>query len=83
MNKNFTDYFIAQAIQNTKFQLNQKGAILESEAEIHLKKNGGEKRYLVFSQPFLLMLREKGRTHPYLAVWFNNPELFETYKEKD
>ncbi len=52
-------------------------AILESEAEIPLKKNGGNERYLVFSQPFLLMLREKGRTYPLLAIWINNPELFE------
>jgi hypothetical protein len=82
-NEGFTDYFIAKAIQNTRFQLNQKGAIVESEAEIYLKKNGGEERYLVFSQPFLLMLREKGRTYPYLAIWFNDPELFELYEEKD
>jgi hypothetical protein len=48
-------------------------AILESEAEIPLKKNGGNERYLVFSQSFLLMLREKGRTYPHLAIWINNP----------
>lgn len=74
-NEGFTDYFIAEALQAIRFKLDQKGALLESESEIVLKKNGNEGRYLVFSQPFLLYLKEEDGPYPYLAVWVNDPEI--------
>ncbi len=74
-NKGFTEYFIAKADQSIRFRLDQKGALLESEAELMLKKNGTDSRYFVFSQPFMLYLKEKAADFPYLAIWVNNPEL--------
>jgi hypothetical protein len=74
-NRGFTDYFIAKAEHSIRFKLDQKGALLESDAEIMLKKNGNEGRYFVFSQPFMLYLKQKDAEYPYLAIWVNNPEI--------
>ena len=58
-------------------------ALLESEGELMLKKNGNEGRYFVFSQPFMLYLKEKNAKYPYLAIWVNNPEFLIKDEKKD
>ncbi len=75
VNKGFTEYFIIKAIQNIRFKLDQKGALLKSDAKIVMTKNGSEAKYLIFDEPFLIYLKEKNSKYPYLAIWVDNPEL--------
>lgn len=78
LNKGFEDYFIAKALQSIRFRLNEKGALLKSEAKIVMTKGafmGEEHKNLVFDKPFLLCLKEKGAKYPYLAIWVDNAEL--------
>lgn len=78
LNKGFEGYFIAKAMQSVRFRLNEKGALLKSEAKIIMTKGafmGEEHKNLIFDKPFLLCLKEKGAKYPYLAIWVNNAEL--------
>lgn len=72
-NRGFERYFICEALQNIRFKLNEKGAVLKSEARIVA--TVGIKRSFVFDQPFLLYLREKTSPNPYLVLWIDNAEL--------
>jgi len=79
LNKNFTDYYVAKAIQNTSFKLNEKGAILKSEAKIVIARNcisiPKEPKKLILDKPFLIYLKEKRAINPYLVVWVDNTDL--------
>ncbi len=76
-NKGFEDYFFDRAEQNIKFELNESGASVASQAEIVLKKGRGP-RYLLFDKPFLLIMKSKSEEKPYFALWIADPEfLFE------
>jgi len=70
-------YFIAAALQNIRFRLDEKGAVLKSEAVIvaTLSAEMDESRVMIFDKPFLVMMMKKGRTVPYYALWVDNPEL--------
>jgi len=77
-NKGFTDYFIAEAIQSIRFKLDEKGAVLKSEARVKLTQpvsRSGRPRHFVFDTPFLIYLKEKGAKYPYFAMWVGNAEL--------
>jgi len=67
----------AKAYQRIKFRLNEKGAILKSEAIIiaYEEIEVIEPRYLVVSEPFLIYLKQKDSPYPYLAMWVGNEEL--------
>jgi hypothetical protein len=60
------------AKQRTRFRLDEKGALLESEA---VGVGGGGARRLVFDGPFLLLMERRGAAAPYLALWVANAEL--------
>lgn len=78
LNKNFKDYIISKAIQNTSFKLNEKGAILKSEAKIGVDgcaRAQKEPKKLIFDKPFLIYLKEKQSRNPYLVIWVDNTEL--------
>ena len=65
--------FVYPAIQRIRFQLNEKGVQLHSEAAF-----GGlwaEPLHLVFDRPFLILMQRKNARTPYLALWIDNPEL--------
>lgn len=78
-NENFEHYRVAQAIQAVKFQLDETGAQLSSEAlmglsfGVHIPEP--DPRKFIFDKPFLFCLREKGASHPYLVVWVENADL--------
>lgn len=75
-NPGFEAYFIEQAVQTIKFRLDEKGAKLRSEAGIVGTIGIGDNpRTFIFDKPFLICLREKEATYPYLAVWIENSEL--------
>ena len=76
LNEGFTEMFIGTARQDIRFRLNEKGAMLESEATIT---EVSDSRRLVFDRPFLLYLKEKQAKYPYLAIWVDNPEILMTW----
>lgn len=77
--------YIVKAEQATAFVLNERGAKLESSAEIEgfVGDFGDETppppppkiRQFHFDRPFLVLLREQKSHDPYLAVWIANTEL--------
>lgn len=80
--------FIASAEQGTAFVLNERGAKLESTAEIEteIAEGGFEPlpppppiRKFHFDRPFLVLLREQKSHEPYFALWLENTELMEPW----
>jgi hypothetical protein len=67
------------ALQTIKFEMNEKGVELKSEA--HIAFGGGRegepprKHIMIFHQPFLVLLERTGARMPYFALWVDNPEL--------
>ncbi|MEI7475411.1 MAG: hypothetical protein WCK67_11610 [bacterium] len=82
-NKNIK-YFIAKATQDTKFKLDEKGAILKSESKIEVKAGcaliSRQIKNLTFNKPFLLYMKENKSSIPYLVIWVENPEILEKTK---
>jgi hypothetical protein len=77
---------ISKAEQLVRFQLNEKGAILKSEAEITMVGAAAVEfeppsHQLIFNAPFLLMLRQKDAPQPYLALWIGNTTLLQPKKD--
>ena len=75
MARDFEDYFINEALQNIRFRLDEKGALLKSEARIRGKPISPRPKFLIFDKPFLLYMKEKNGVYPYFAVWIDNAEL--------
>jgi hypothetical protein len=71
------EYYIDTALQSIRFELNEAGVRLESEAFIFLPLPSAppEPRYLVFDKPFLLLMKLRKADQPYFAMWVDNPEL--------
>ena len=80
MNKGFEEYFIIQALQKIYFKLDEKGANLMSYAFI--AGGTGLPRSLVFNKAFLIILKQKDSSLPYLAIWVANPEIMVPIKEQ-
>lgn len=76
LNKKLEGFVVREARQTLRFGLDEKGATLKSEAELRIYKNGRTPRRIVFDRPFLLYLERVGAENPYLAIWFENPNLF-------
>jgi len=77
--------FILDVIQGIAFVLNERGAEVESFAEIVLGSIGGDsdptpRRRFVFDRPFLVLLSERDAAEPYFALWIENTELMEVSK---
>ncbi|MDB5390742.1 MAG: hypothetical protein JWM11_6388 [Planctomycetaceae bacterium] len=78
---------IARAVQGTAFVLNERGAKLESTAEIETivgewgmdEPPPPEIRKFHFDRPFLVLLREQKSHEPYFALWLENTELMEPW----
>jgi len=79
LNKGFSGYFLSKAIQSLRFKLNEKGALLKSEAAIAVRASVSmepkREKLMVFDQPFLLCLKEKTGKYPYFVMWVDNAEL--------
>ena len=63
---------IVMAAQTIRFQLNENGATLRSEARLEGK---GRPMPAIFNKPFLIMLQRKDAKQPYFALWVDNVEL--------
>ncbi len=80
VNPGWAGFYIAGARQIVKFQLDESGAILESEADVILMEAGDPKptpqpRRFIFDKPFLVILQQRNATQPYFAAWIANKEL--------
>jgi hypothetical protein len=73
------DLVLLSAVQNTQFELNEKGVELRSEAHMSIGCGKQEepvpKHKLIFNKPFLVLLGRTGAKAPYFALWVDNAEL--------
>ncbi len=70
------DLTILSALQDIRFQLDEKGARLRSESHIAIGCSAPPRgRRFVFDGPFLILMRRKDAKNPYLAMWVDNAEL--------
>lgn len=81
-NKGFEQYYIRKAVQDTKFVLDERGAVLESEARIVMAKScilptASRSKMLIFDRPFLVFIEDKNSKVPYFALWVNNTEVLQ------
>jgi len=73
-NPGWEGLYIDVAMQHTQFDLDERGAMLSSEARIEIKSSEGRARF-IFDRPFLILLRQVNRERPYFAAWIANGEL--------
>ncbi len=70
---------VESAKQIVQFRLDERGAVVWSEAEV-IGENGSYDyspgtRKFIFDKPFLIMLRETPEQQPYFAAWIGNTDL--------
>jgi len=81
LNRGWEEWHIAAAVQDIRFKLDEKGAVLKSRAFMLKTKEeapapGDTKpRMFIFDKPFLICMKQKTGNSPYFALWVNNPEL--------
>jgi hypothetical protein len=71
---------ITAAIQNIRFRLDERGAVLKSEAAITVTSampmgDKPQPKVMICDGPFLVILCSKEASTPYFAAWIANPEL--------
>jgi hypothetical protein len=67
---------LTKAQQLVRFQLNEKGAILKSEAALTMKALAiMPSHQLIFDRPFLILMKQTDSTKPYFALWVGNASL--------
>ena len=69
---------IALAAQTVRFRLDERGAVLKSEAIVW----GGIGEQLIFDKPFLILLERRDARNPYFALWVGNAELLVPVEKK-
>ncbi len=65
--------------QLIRFQLNEKGAVLKSEAAIVMRAMAIavplDKHEMIFDKPFLILMKQANSPQPYFAMWVANASL--------
>ncbi len=71
------DLLMLSALQNVRFQVDEKGVRLRSKSRISLMKSSPPSplHIMVLDKPFLIMLQRKEAKVPYFALWIGNAEL--------
>ena len=77
-----TDFVIDKAIETVKFNMDNKGGQLKSEAAItmvgsSLSETKPESRYFYFDDTFVIFLKEKNKNRPYFALRVNDITKFQ------
>lgn len=75
--KDTNGMYIANALQNVKFNLNEKGGNLISETGIkseYMSENE-ETRYFYFNDSFILFMKENDKSMPYFALKVDNLDI--------
>lgn len=81
LNNGWEGWLVAKALQDTRFKLNEKGAVLKSRAFFMAMKaeapapGNAKPRMFIFDKPFLIYMKQKIGKYPYFALWVNNSEL--------
>lgn len=69
-------FTILKAWQRTAFMLNEKGAEIESQSDIHASHSHvSNTKNMIFDKPFLVLLKRKNAQFPYFGAWITNTEL--------
>jgi hypothetical protein len=68
------------AAQSIRFRLDERGAVLKSEAAGGGGFGGMPNKNLVFDKPFLILLQRNRAENPYFAMWVGNAELLVSEK---
>lgn len=79
-NKGFEEYFIAQMFEKIKFDMDHKGARVESEAVIigpTAMPSQPKVRRFILDKPFWVVLKRRDSQHPYFVLGVKNTELME------
>ena len=71
---------IVLALQSIRFRLDERGAIVKSEAAMAACLPGDKPRQFIFDKPFLILLERRGAAQPYFALWVDNPELLTPFR---
>ena len=73
---------IVAALQSIRFRLDERGAVLKSEAALPAAKAAAPEkpRQLIFDKPFLILLERRDAQRPYFALWVGNTELLTPWK---
>jgi hypothetical protein len=67
---------LSKVEQLVRFQLNEKGAILKSEAVAVANAMAMRASHqLIFDRPFLILMKQKTSAQPYFALWVGNTTL--------
>jgi hypothetical protein len=66
--------YIKNAKQNIRFRLDEKGAVLKSDASM-LAPTSAMPRPKPCDGPFLVLMQRQDARTPYFAAWIENPEL--------
>ncbi len=74
------DLVVLSALQNVRFQFDEKGVRLRSESHIAIGCSGSSpppptRHIMVFDKPFLLILQRSDADLPYFVLWVGSPEL--------
>ena len=80
LNSGWNGWLISKAIQDTRFKLDEKGAVLKSRALFMAKEEApppgnAKPRMFIFDKPYLIYIKQKIGKYPYFVLWINNPEL--------
>ena len=78
------DLFLLSAVQNTKFEMNEKGVELKSESSMAFgcakQEPAVPKHKMIFDKPFLVLMQRNSAKVPYFALWLDNPEMLVSWK---
>ncbi len=69
---------LAVAAQQTRFRLDERGAVLKSEGGFAAARVDTD---LIFDKPFLVMIQRTDARQPYFALWVGNAELLVPFHE--
>ncbi len=82
-NKDFEGYFIAQMFEKIKFDMDHKGARVESEAVIigpTAMPSQPKVRRFILDKPFWVVMKRNNSRYPYFILGVKNTELMEKIK---
>jgi len=76
-NDGWEEFYVAEALQDVQFLLDEEGVSVESYMKLAFKQKGPATahRRMVCSTPFLMYMKQKDGEHPYFTVWVDNREL--------
>jgi hypothetical protein len=73
------DLLLLSAVQNTRFQMDEKGVRLKSEAHLAFGCAANitplPQHVMIFDKPFLIMLQRADAKTPYFALWVDNADI--------